>query len=179
MAGTSRPEEGITKNWGSNLNAQLCPSGAVIPFAGSSAPVGWLLCDGTTLTLGGADEIYEDLFNVIGTTYGGTGSSDFKVPNMQGRIPIGVGTGDASDATAHTLGEKEGTETHTLTEAEMPSHRHDLPRYANAVQGGSNTIEYGRGSSSYVGDNLTDETGGDEAHNNLQPSLALNYIIKI
>lgn len=82
-------------------------AGTIKMFAGSVAPDGWLLCNGQAVSR----TTYSKLFNVIGTTYGeGDGSTTFNVPDLRGRTPVGVGTGTASDATAHTLGQKAGTE---------------------------------------------------------------------
>jgi len=93
----------------------LIPTGTVTQFAGSSAPTGYLLCQGQSLST----TTFGNLFNVIGYTYGGSGSS-FLLPNLQNRIPVGKGP----DAEFDTLGETGGAKTHTLTTAEMPSHTH-------------------------------------------------------
>jgi microcystin-dependent protein len=159
----------VTKN-GALVNTYV-PVGVVNPYAGNSAPDGWLLCDGLAVSR----TTYADLFAVIGTTFGvGDGATTFNKPDMKGRLPIGVGTGDASNATAHTLGQKEGDETHTLTEEEMPAHTHAGPDRGNAtVAGGARTV-----GNTFIATSETGSTGGDAAHNNLQPSLGLNYIIK-
>lgn len=91
--------------------------GTVAFHARTSTPSGWLTCDGTTYT----SSDYPDLFAAIGQTFGGSGST-FKVPDLRGRAPIGVGTG--SGLTTRSLGGTVGTETHTLTESQMPSHNH-------------------------------------------------------
>ena len=89
-------------------------AGTIKMFAGSVAPDGWLLCNGQAISR----TTYSKLFNVIGTTYGeGDGSTTFNVPDLRGRTPVGVGTGTATNATAHTLGQKAGAESSSYTPA--------------------------------------------------------------
>jgi microcystin-dependent protein len=94
-----------------------------MPFAGSSAPSGWLLCDGT----GVSTTTYADLFAVIGYTYGGSGSL-FALPDLRGRVPVGLDNMGGTDAlrldVTNTLGGSGGTQTHQLSTAEMPVHTH-------------------------------------------------------
>src|SRR3990167_386665 len=106
-------------------------TGAIVQYGGSSAPSGWVICDGTAYDVTTAP--YLALWSVIGTTYGGTGQSDFKVPDLRGRVAIGSGTGTASGATAKTLGSTPtsgagGEETHLLTGAESGTsvHSHNI-----------------------------------------------------
>src|SRR5207248_1115831 len=82
-------------------------------FGGSFAPLGWLYCDGSLLQIGA----YNDLFNVIGTAYGGDGTSNFALPNLCGRYPVHQGAG-------YSLGMVFGTDTVTLTTPQLPSHNH-------------------------------------------------------
>ncbi len=89
------------------------PVGAVTPYAGTAAPANWLVCDGALLLR--AD--YASLFAVIGTTYGNTLSTNFRVPDMRGRGPLGVNG-------SHALGSSGGNETVTLTGAMTPTHTH-------------------------------------------------------
>ena len=96
------------------------PVGTIVPYGGSTPPAGWLLCDGSSVD----SVVYPDLFNAIGTTYGNPGGGFFNLPDLRGRTAIGSGTGDAPDATAHALGQKTGTETHTLSVTQIPSHNH-------------------------------------------------------
>lgn len=162
----------------------LMPVGAVLPYASSSAPNGWMNCQGQELYRGD----YPDLFAVIGTTYGaGDGSTTFKLPNLSGRVIVGQGSG--VDLTPRSMGTTGGAETHTLTTGEMPSHSHT----SNAVGGtlglmtadGNNTAGGGLDTSA-VEPNLyaapaalsIDSAGTGGAHNNMQPFAVLNYIIK-
>lgn len=94
------------------------PAGVVVPFAGSSAPTGYLMCDGATVSR----TTYADLFAAIGTTFGaGDGSTTFALPNLKGRVVVGV---DAGQTEFDTLGETGGAKTHTLTSTEIPAHTH-------------------------------------------------------
>ena len=97
------------------------PAGVIKMFAGSIAPTGWLICDGSAISRSD----YALLFATIGTAYGaGDGSTTFNIPDLRGRVPIGGGTGDAMDATSHALGDKDGTEGVTLDTTELPAHTH-------------------------------------------------------
>lgn len=157
----------------------VVPPGVISLFAGEAAPVGFLLCDGAAISR----ETYADLFAAIGTGYGsGDGSTTFNVPDLRGRGPIGVGTG--TGLTARARGATVGAETHTLTSAQMPAHRHLEGGYLrdNAGANDYEVPESGTRPGSYGGGQLaryyTDNTGDGEAHNNMQPSLAVTFIIK-
>jgi microcystin-dependent protein len=148
------------------------PVGSIIMYGGPAAPLGWLLCDGSTYS----NSLYPNLSAILTNTYGGTPGIDFNVPNLQGRVPIGVGTAvGATGATAKTLGQTGGEETHTLTVPEMPSHAH-----SGVADSAQNTYAPGNGipvpQAYYNG--ITTPAGGDQPHNNLQPYIVLNYIIK-
>ena len=94
-------------------------SGSIQMFAGSVAPNGWLVCDGSNVSR----SAYNNLFKVIGTTYGaGNFNTTFTLPDMRGRCPIGVGTG--ASLTARTLGSNVGAETVTLAQTNLPPHTH-------------------------------------------------------
>lgn len=146
------------------------PTGMISLFAGSTAPTGWLICDGTAVSR----TTYADLFTAIGTTYGtGDGSTTFNLPNLKGRVPVGL---DSTDTSFDALGETGGEKTHTLLEAEMPSHTHKL---GIAGTSGSSTYlitNYTTATRAELGS--TGSTGGGGAHNNLQPYIVMNYIIK-
>lgn len=145
--------------------------GSIIATARSSAPSGFLLCDGSAVSR----TTYAALFSAIGTTYGvGDNSTTFNLPNLQGRIPVGRDTGQTE---FDTLGETGGAKTHTLTESEIPAHTHDFQGYTVAGIGGSGISGW-----SATGNRqpltVTGVTGGGGAHNNLQPYIVVNYIIK-
>lgn len=98
------------------VQPSVIPVGVIQMFAGSTAPNGWLVCDGSTVSR----KTYSDLFKIIGTTYGAGNSNDtFTLPDMRGRTPIGVGTG--SGLTARTLAATTGAETVTLAASNIPS----------------------------------------------------------
>lgn len=98
------------------------PAGVVITYAGSTAPEGWLLCDGSAVSR----DTYATLFDVIGTTYGvGDGSTTFNVPDLSGRVVIGV-------SGTHALASTGGAETVTINENNLPSHAHSVPKHGHA-----------------------------------------------
>jgi len=143
--------------------------GIVHEYAGAAAPAGYVLCDGASYLRSEKS----GLFAVIGTTFGSVDGTHFNVPDLKGRAPIGVGTG--SGLTARALGAMVGEETHLLVSGEMPAHTHPL----NLEGGGSGAVvalySVGTGNGA-IG--TSGSSGGGGAHNNMQPSIALNFIIK-
>lgn len=173
-----------------NTNTNDTPSGAILQFAGSSAPANWLLCDGSLVSR----TTYANLFAAISTTYGaGDGSTTFKLPDLRGRVPVGAGQG--SGLTNRTLASTSGAETHTLSTSEIPSHSHTGKVYLNAhgtVSAISDstlgtTINHENNghtvntTTSYDLSGVTrgNNTGGGGSHNNMQPYLVVNHIIKV
>lgn len=147
----------------------LNPTGAIVQFAGATAPTGYLLCDGSAISR----TTYATLFTAISTTYGsGDGSTTFNLPNLKGKVPVGY---NSAETEFDTIGKTGGAKTHTLTEAQMPSHKHVLPYSSEMING---TTNWGQQYGSGGGSRDTNYTGGGEAHNNLQPYIVLNYIIK-
>jgi microcystin-dependent protein len=151
------------------------PVGRMAPFAGSSAPAGWLICNGAAISR----TQYPKLFAAIGISYGaGNGSTTFALPNARGRVLVGR---DAGQTEFNTLGESGGAKTHTLTLAEMPAHSHSIQRPqwfgADVLTGGST---YSGFPNTRPGQATTTTTtrGADGAHNNLQPYLVTEYIIR-
>jgi microcystin-dependent protein len=148
--------------------------GVIVAFGGSVAPSKWILCDGSAISR--AD--YSELFSIIGTAYGaGNGTTTFNVPDLKGRIPVGK----SNSGVFQSLGDAVGEETHTLIEDELPV----IPSHAHGLNAGTNTVSVLSGGDYYVPDAMSggastlDEGGfgGGNSHNNIQPSLVVNYII--
>lgn len=151
------------------------PIGSITMFAGSTAPSGYLICDGSAISR----TTYSDLFTVLGTNYGtGDGSTTFNLPNLKGRTVVGL---DSNDTAFDTLGETGGEKTHTLTVQEMPSHSHSSSGGNFATTDVSSISAYGSGNATlYTLSRATNTntTGEGQAHNNMPPYIVLNYIIK-
>lgn len=166
------------------------PTGGVMQFAGATAPIGWLVCNGASLLRA----TYPALFAAIGTTWGAVDGTHFTLPDLRGRTPIGAGTG--TGLTARTLGATTGTETHLLTAAQsgLPAHNHGEIVMPGSLGGSTSRLwgDYGAGSSSGGVPQLQSASGfasaaytqnvvaasAAQAHNNMQPSAAVNFIIK-
>ena len=149
------------------------PVGSISLFAGKTAPTGWLICDGSAVSR----TTYANLFSVIGTTYGkGDGSTTFNIPDLQGRVPVGY---KSSDTSFDTIGETGGEKTHTLTIDEMPSHNHSVNTIFPFTIGSNRTAVANSTSNNVTGTagDVVLNTGGGQAHNNLQPYIVMNYII--
>ena len=185
---------------------EIMPAGVIVDFAGNTPPTGWVLCDGTAYD--GTVATYSRLYAAIGVTYGGTGATNFLVPNLKGRVTVGR---DTAQTEFDSLAETGGAKTHTLTSAEMPTHTHvqdahnhtitdpghthDVTVRENMTAGGSTgepmisnntgTADVRATASKVTGITLAattavnQNTGGGGAHNNLQPYIVVNKIIKL
>jgi len=143
--------------------------GEIIAFAGPASPdAKWLTCDGRSLVR--AD--YPDLFTVIGVTYGAVDSTHFNIPDLRGRAALGSGTG--SGLSPRSAGDSIGEETHTLTIGELASHVHGTGNSVLIATATPPPLDV-------LGPNplpaITGSTGNDDPHNNIQPSLVINYLI--
>ncbi len=174
---------------GANLTGIVAvPSGAVFPYAGASAPSGFILCFGQAISR----STYSDLFTAIGTTYGtGDGSSTFNLPDLRGRAVAGQDdmggssanrlTGQTDGVDGDTLGGTGGAETHTLTEAQSATISNNLTgsmAFTIADNAGNTLLSSFSGLSQQLANTASGDFGGGGAHNNVQPTLILNYIIK-
>ena len=157
--------------------------GEIICYAGATSPTtDWLACDGASVLR--AD--YPDLFTIIGTTFGAVDGTHFSLPDLAGRTVVGVGSG--TGLTPRTLGDSYGEETHTLITGEQASHTHTdaghthvegiaAPAIGAAIVGVPVPSAVPAVGVTGGGFASLASSGGDGAHNNIQPSLALNYFI--
>jgi microcystin-dependent protein len=165
--------------------------GEIRMFAGSFAPAGWATCDGQLMAIADNDT----LFTLIGTTYGGDGQSTFGLPNLAARVPIHLGNNGTS---TYTVGQNGGVPSVTLTTNQIPVHTHPFIADNNAGTQGSPTNAYfanGTPSKLYTIPNdpnnpdapifrnfntaMLPVQGGSQPHDNMQPYLAITYIISL
>ncbi len=141
-------------------------------------PRGWALCNGQLLPI----NQNQALFSLLGTTFGGDGRVNFGLPDLRGRAPLHVGSG-------HTLGERGGEQAHTLSVAELPTHTHvakassqpgDGVVPTNTLLGSPLNLTYtGPSSLTSLNPASIGNTGGSQAHLNMQPFLVLNFSIAL
>jgi microcystin-dependent protein len=156
--------------------------GEIRLFAGNFAPRGWALCNGQLLPI--AQNVA--LFSILGTTYGGDGIQTFALPDLRGRAPVHMGRGPGLAPV--TLGQARGSETVTLVEGEMPGHTHQVlvagaatdTDPVGAALATSAEATYGAAGSGARLDLATVlPAGGGQPHENMQPYLAVNFIIAL
>lgn len=150
--------------------------GSIMPYPKAIPPENWLICDGSAVSR----TDYSELFNVIGVNFGnGDGSTTFNLPDIKGRTIVGL---DTDDTDFNTIGKVLGEKTHTLTVVEMPTHSHVNQHYVVSDQARNyrsyeKTLETGT-TNAYLGTADTNDNGGNQPHNNIQPSFVIPYIIK-
>jgi microcystin-dependent protein len=148
------------------------------------APRGWAMCDGQILPINQNQALY----SLVGISYGGNGSTTFGLPDLRGRTPVHAGF-----AGGVLLGQSGGEEAHALTTSELPSHTHTL--LASGDQGSDDSpagnapaSKPRRSTSQYTTPNPSlvpmaatqiGNTGGSQPHNNMQPCIALNFVIAL
>ena len=156
-------------------------------FTGNFAPKGWALCDGQLMAISQNTA----LFSLLGTTYGGNGTSNFALPNLQGCAPMQAGQGPG--LSLRDLGETAGEQTVTLLQTEMPAHSHTAQGFPNAGGQGPTGNTWSdanqRGVSEYAASNANSNVpmhpfalsiaGGSQPHNNMMPYLGLTFIIAL
>ena len=148
------------------------------------APRGWAFCDGQILPI----NQNQSLYSLLGTTYGGDGRTSFALPDMRGRVPMHVGS--SNGGAEHREGQKSGEETHTLSVAEMPQHTHtamatnnpatdDNPTSPRVLAQVGANVYISHSSNVAMGASMIANTGGGQAHDNMQPYLAVNFCIAL
>ena len=163
--------------------------GEIRLFAGTFAPSGWMICAGQQMPI----SENEVLFQLIGTIYGGNGEDTFNLPDLRGRVPMHFGS--APGASSYQIGDTGGVETVTLTVQQMPAHSHPPAATSNraspAYSGKTGVLAstggvpvYGLATSAAMPMRAdaactSSSTGGSQPHNNMAPSLGLNYIISL
>jgi microcystin-dependent protein len=137
-------------------------------------PLGWAACDGQELQI----DQNQALYSVIGTTYGGNGATTFKLPDLCGRVPLNV-------ASNYFLGQSGGEDTHTLSQSEIPMHRHtaaarnaaaNSPYPTNNVWPAASSA-YASTANTTMNPAVLGNAGGGLAHENRQPYLSIQFII--
>jgi len=167
------------------FGGQDVPVATVLPFGGGTVPANFLICDGREVSR----FVYQNLFNTIGIAYGTpTSSSVFKLPDLRGRVIVGkdnMGGGSANVITApqaDQLGGQLGAQSHGLTQAELPAHDHTYDDHvfatgaAGAETGGDDGTDANNVQTDTVRTSGSSGSGGN--HNNVQPSMAVDYIIR-
>lgn len=158
--------------------------GEIRMFAGRFAPQGWAFCDGSLLPINQANEI---LFSLIGTTYGGDGFSNFALPDLRGRIPVGQGAGPG--LTPREMGEQNGSETVMVTTSQLPAHSHPIKINSSSGNQGSpanaywaaNVAQYTQPAdeNAQMNPSAVSASGGGLAHDNMMPFLCISFIIAL
>jgi microcystin-dependent protein len=151
--------------------------GEIRLFGGTFAPVGWAFCDGSLLPI----SQYDALFALIGTTYGGDGVTTFALPDIRGRLPVHQGNN-------YVMGQMSGSESVTLNVNQIPNHRHTMGAGAAAATGVVTNDFFASGPTMFIvqgtpyplNSKVTiADGGGNQPHDNMQPFLAVTFIISL
>ena len=165
--------------------------GQIMLFGGNFAPRNWAFCNGQLISISSNSS----LFSVLGTIYGGDGRTSFALPDLRGRAPIHPGTG--AGLPSYREGQRGGNESVKLTKDQIPSHTHGLTNanvqvgaegkgstktdnpaggFISSIGGGFSTTP-GSGNMGGTPNGASDSAGGGASHSNMQPFLAINYIV--
>jgi len=144
------------------------------------APKGWALCAGQLLPI----NQNQALFALLGTMYGGDGKTTFALPDLRGRVPVGVGQSESG--TTYDLGSTGGTEVTKLTVAQLPAHTHPVAAASTAATKKNPSSNFPAAGGAYgtthniqMNASMIGKRGGGQAHDNRQPYLSLEYIIAL
>jgi microcystin-dependent protein len=159
--------------------------GEIRMFGGSFAPAGWALCQGQLMPISENDA----LFNLIGTTYGGDGQETFGIPDLQGRAPMHMGQGPGLSQN-YQIGQIAGTESITLTAAQIPTHNHAVLASTNpatatvatdSITASTNQLKIYTESavSKQFAPGALSVVGGNQPHENMQPFLVISFILSL
>jgi microcystin-dependent protein len=148
------------------------------------APQGWAPCNGQLLPI----NQNQALFSLLGTTYGGDGTTTFALPDLRSRVPVGQGQGPA--LSSYVEGQAGGAETVTLTAIQMPGHTHavkasssaagsDQPEGRALARSASHIYAAKPDTSTVMNADMLGDAGGSQSHDNIQPYLAVNFCIAL
>lgn len=172
------------------------PTGFMAPYAGTSAPFGYLVCDGSAVSRA----IYANLFNIIGTVWGaGDGSTTFNVPNLTGRVPAGLDLAGSTLSFATAVGAAGGQQNHVLTSGEMPAHNHPAAvtdpghNHTSLTPSQTTVTSFTAATNVFIPPGVTantststtgitvstSNTGGGAAHTSVQPTAVVLWCIRV
>jgi len=145
------------------------------------APRNWALCNGQLLPI----NQNQALFSLLGTMHGGDGQTNFALPDLRGRTPVHMGQSDLGSY--RDVGQRGGTEAHTLTSAELPQHTHGVLAAADATSthpdggrfGTTTGAHYGASPQVVMAPGLVGNVGGSQAHPNMPPYLVVSFAIAL
>ncbi len=159
--------------------------GEIRMFAGNFAPAGWALCQGQFMAI----QTNAALYSILGTTYGGNGTTTFALPDFRGRVPLSSGQGPG--LSNYLLGEQAGNENIALTSLQMPAHTHSVAALGSggtqaspingfpAIESTGTSMNYATSPSALMNPQMLSPAGGSQPHSNIQPILCVNFIIAL